>query len=89
MSDGIEAIRSENIARLSRARRTVMIVEIDGVFEVHDHSGASIAPPSSYNTARQAVARVAQLLRTGPVAPQTWPETACIGSITTETDAPS
>lgn len=80
----IEDIRRENLERIATARRCTMIVEIDGRIEVHQHTPDSIAPSSAYNTPRQAVARVAQLLQAGPVAPQTWPETACIGEVSTE-----
>lgn len=59
----------------------------DGHFQVEHHSsdgpGSSngVSPPTSYNTKRQAAARLLQLLACGPVAPQTWPEAICIGSI--------
>lgn len=62
----------------------------DGRFQVEHHSsdgpGSSngVSPPTSYNTKRQAAARLLQLLACGPVAPQSWPEAICIGSTTTE-----
>ena len=77
----IESIRQENFTRIATAHRTLMIVEIDGQFEIHDHRPDGIGPPSTHRTARAAAARILQLLKTGPVAPQTWPEEVCIGSV--------
>lgn len=77
----IEQIRQENFKRIATAHRTLMIVEIDGQFEVHDHRLDGIGPPSTHPTARTAAARILQLLKTGPLAPQTWPEEVCIGSV--------
>jgi len=53
----------------------------DGQFQVYHQTADGVAPPSEYPTKRKAVARLLQLIRTGPVAPQTWPERACIGSV--------
>lgn len=83
----IEDIRQENFNRIAKAHRTLMIVEIDGKFEVHDHTPDGIGPPSVHQSKRAAAARVLQLLKIGPVSPQTWPETVCIGSIETEEPA--
>ena len=83
VDEEIEAIRWENLKRITKARRTIMVVEIDGKFEVHDHSPTGIAPCSEYESKQKAAARVLQLLHIGPVAPQTWPEIACIGNVTT------
>ncbi len=88
MSDNeLEAIRAENFRRISQAYRTIMVVEIDGQFEVHDHTQTGVSPVSTYPTKQKAASRVLQLLHIGPVAPQTWPEEACIGSISTEQGA--
>jgi hypothetical protein len=43
--------------------------------------GAGVLPPSSYPTLRKAAARMLQMLGVGAVAPQTWPEDVCIGSV--------
>lgn len=83
----IERIRSESFKRIASADRTIMIVNIDGVYEVHMHTPDGIAPPSSYPTKQRAASRVLQLLNIGPVAPQTWPEEVLIGSITLDADA--
>ncbi len=86
MSDNeLEAIRAENFRRISQAYRTIMVVEIDGQFEVHDHTPTGVSPVSTYPTKQKAAARVLQLLHIGPVAPQTWPEEACIGNVALET----
>lgn len=71
--------------------RQVWIIEERGAeFIIHTWNGSShthgagIGPPSSYPTLRKAAARLLQLLHTGPVAPQTWPEEVCVGTITTD-----
>jgi translation initiation factor 2 alpha subunit (eIF-2alpha) len=84
MAREIEEIRQENFKRIARAHKTIMIVDIDGHFEVHSHTPDGIGPPSSYLTKQKAAARVLQLLGVGPVAPQTWPEEVCVGSVSTE-----
>lgn len=65
--------------------RNVWIIEERGAdFIVHSwngENGAGVGPPSSYPTLRKAAARLMQLLHVGPVAPQTWPEAVCIGTI--------
>lgn len=81
MSDReLEEIRDQAFGHL-RQSRALMIVETAEGFEVWDHSPTGIAPPSCYPTKREAAARLLQLLGIGPVAPQTWPEAACIGSV--------
>jgi hypothetical protein len=71
--------------------RSVWIIEERGAeFIVHRWHGseakfgAGVGPSSDYPTLRKAAARFLQLLGTGPVAPQTWPEEVCIGTVTTE-----
>lgn len=87
MSAEIESIRQENFARIAKAHKTLMIVEVGGQFEVHEHTPTGIAPTSIYPTKHKAAARVLQLLGIGPVAPQTWPEQVCIGNISIEEPA--
>lgn len=82
----IEDIRQKNFARIATAHKSWMIVEIDGQFEVHVHTPHGIAPSSAYNSKRAAAARLLQLLQTGPVAPQTWPEQVYIGSVSLAPD---
>lgn len=55
----------------------------NGTFTVHQQNPNGVAPPSDYPTLRKAAARLLQLLGTGAIAPQTWPENVCIGNITT------
>jgi hypothetical protein len=66
----------------------VWIVEERGAeFVIHAWNGpgykhgAGVGPASSYPTLRKAAARLLQLFHCGPVAPQTWPEEACIGVV--------
>jgi len=84
VDDEVEFIRSENLSRIAKAHRTLMVVEIDGCFEVHDHTPTGVSPVSVYQSKQKAAARLLQLLKIGPVAPQTWPEVACIGKIDTD-----
>lgn len=80
MDDEIKEIAQENREGWV-GLSLVAIVERGGKFEVHQHSVDGVAPVSKYKTARLAVSRVAQLLKTGPIAPQTHPEKVCIGKI--------
>jgi hypothetical protein len=89
IEEEIEHIRQENLSRIALAHRTIMIVEIDGKFEVHEHTPTGIAPVSDYPTKQKAAARVLQLLHIGPVAPQTWPEAVCIGTVYSDEREPA
>jgi hypothetical protein len=89
----IYEIKRETFHRLGASRRVWMIEEHGADFVVHTWHGlgwthgAGVGPTSSYPTLRLAAARLLQLLGTGPVAPQTWPEDVCIGEVTmTPTD---
>lgn len=61
-------------------RRWIIVEDADG-YSLHVHSSDGVAPQSSYPTERQAASRLLQLLHIGPVAPQTWPEEVCIGTV--------
>jgi hypothetical protein len=65
----------------NRRRKRWIILETAEGYEVHVHTVDGVAPPSSYPNKRLAVARLMQLLGTGPVRPQTHPEVACIGHL--------
>lgn len=67
-------------------RNVWIIEERDAQFVVHHWSPGGVGPTSSYPTLRKAAARLLQLLHTGPVGPQTWPEEACISSADIETE---
>lgn len=83
MDDEIAEIAREN--RESWAGKEIIAIVKDGDgYSVHQHTADSVAPSTSYPTARLAASRVLQLLHSGPVAPQMHPETACIGSVETE-----
>ena len=82
-------LRQQIFERHLKDARHVWIIEERGAdFVVHDWSPGGVGPTSEYPTLRKAAARFLQLLRTGVVAPQTWPEEVCIGSIETEEPAP-
>lgn len=86
----VAEIKREAFDVFKGSRRVWMIEERGGVFIVHNWlgpdwtNGSGVGPPHEYPTLRKAAARLLQILGTGPVAPQTWPESACIGSVTTE-----
>jgi len=89
----VEEIKRETFDVFKGSRRVWMIEERGAEFIVHSWSGVGwqngdgVGPPSTYPTLRKAAARLLQLLGTGPVAPQTWPEEVCIGEIVTEDGA--
>ncbi len=76
------------IARQNRegwaGKKIWVIVEDEDGFTVHQHSPDGVAPTSTYPSAGKAMSRLLQLLHIGPVAPQTHPETACIGEVTSD-----
>lgn len=82
----IDAMKDGYYARW-RDREVLVIERIpDAGWVVHWHTESSIAPPTEYGTKREAVARVMQLMQTGVVAPQTWPESVCVGEVFTDGD---
>ena len=89
----IAEIKRDTFAVFCKSRRVWMIEERGGEFIVHNwlgeaaQHGAGVGPPFSYPTLRKAAARLLQILGTGPVAPQTWSESVCIGTVTTEDGA--
>jgi hypothetical protein len=79
----IQQIARENREGWAGKALIAIVEESEGVFSVHQHFPDGVAPSSDYPNARAAVSRVMQLMRIGPVAPQTHAETACIGEIDT------
>jgi hypothetical protein len=65
--------------------KTYVLNELaDGSFSVHlSDAQGNVWPTTVKPNAREAVARLMQLLQIGPVAPQIKPEKVCIGSIET------
>lgn len=86
----IAKIKRDTFETFKDSRRVWIIEERVAEFIVHNWTGedaphgAGVGPGSSYPTLRKAAARLLQLLHVGPVAPQTWPESVCIGSINSE-----
>ena len=70
-------------AKFEKIRNSAcIIIEVAGQnWIIHQFNSESVLPISMYPTARAAASRVLQLMHVGPVAPQTHPETACLGSI--------
>lgn len=88
----ISEIKQETFDAFKNSSRVWIIEERGAEFIVHTwygptwKNGAGVGPASTYPTLRKAAARLLQLLGTGPVAPQTWPERVCIGSVNMEPD---
>lgn len=91
--DEIASIKRETFEQFKNSRRVWLIEERGGEFIVHNWSGndgqygAGVGPPSRYPTLRKAAARLLQLLQVGAVAPQTWPENVCIGTVTMDSES--
>lgn len=85
----IARIKQETFEAFKHSPRVWIIEERGAEFTVHTWTGADwqngsgVGPPSSYPTLRKAAARLLQMLGCGAVAPQTWPENVCIGTINT------
>ena len=83
----IAQIKLDTFEAFKDSRKVWIIEERGADFIVHSWDGsdgpfgAGVGPASTYPTLRKAAARLMQLLHVGPVAPQTWPEEVCIGSI--------
>jgi hypothetical protein len=83
----ITQIKQETFDVFKTSRAVYFIEERGAEFIVHQWTGdeaqhgPGVGPPSSYPTLRKAASRLLQLLGTGPVAPQTWPEEVCIGTV--------
>jgi hypothetical protein len=88
----IAEIKRETFDVFKGSRQVWIIEERGAEFIVHQWSGSDgqygpgVGPASSYPTLRKATARLLQLLAVGPVAPQTWPEEVCLGSISIDAD---
>jgi hypothetical protein len=59
--------------------KKIILTEINLGWSVALEDGELIYPTIDYPTKRLAIARILQLLDLGPVAPQTHPESVCIG----------
>ena len=83
----IDQIKRDTFDQFRDSRRVWLIEERGADFIVHTWNGSEsefgsgVGPMSSYPTLRKAAARLLQLLHCGAVAPQTWPEEVCIGSV--------
>ena len=86
-AEEIAQMRSEYHAAWLKRKVWVISENEDGSFTVHRHDPNGVAPPSEYPTLRKAAARLLQLLGTGVVPPQTWPENVCVGTITHQSAA--
>jgi len=57
------------------------ITQTEDGFLLGEERGESVFPQTFKPTSRTIVARLMQLMRIGPVAPQTEPEDICIGTV--------
>ena len=73
-------IMASNLADLV-GHPLIAILETPDGYQVLQHTRDSVLPVTTYRSKREAASRVLQLLNIGPVGPQTWPETACIGKV--------
>lgn len=91
----IADIKRETFDRLKVSRRVWIIEENGADFMVHQWSGLNseygpgVAPQSNYPTLRRAASRLLQIMHTGPIAPQTWPEEVCIGAVSLQPKSPN
>jgi hypothetical protein len=80
----VQSIKRGHYERIKRGSMIAIEMTPDG-YCVHQWTPDGVAPQSSYGTAAEAVARVAQLLRlSNPVPPQDWPEAVQVGNIVSE-----
>lgn len=70
-------------------RQRITVTDTGAGFVIDEETPDSVMPQTHKATAREAIARVMQLLQVGPVAPQTWPEEVCIGFIETKDSLPT
>ena len=82
VDETIAVIKRETFEAFKTSRHVWIVEERGAEFIVHTWN-AGVGPPTSYPTLRKAVARFLQLVGTGPVAPQTWPEDICVGYVKT------
>lgn len=88
--ESIAEIKQQTFDKFKNSPRVWLVEERGAEFFVHTWSGeghihgCGVGPPSSYPTLRKAAARLLQMLGVGAVAPQTWPESVCIGSVDLE-----
>jgi hypothetical protein len=83
----VAEIKQETFDTFKSSRNVWIIEERGAEFIVHRWTPGGVGAANDYPTLRKAVARLLQLLKVGPVAPQTWPEEVCIGNVTVDSDA--
>jgi hypothetical protein len=79
MSD-IAEIAAENRDSWAGKQLYAIVEDGDG-WTVHAHDAENVSPSVRYPTGRAAIARVMQLMKVGPLAPQTHPEEATISKL--------
>ncbi len=87
----VDGLKADAFAGFRDSPRVWILEEsIQGVFAVHRwygttwKNGPGVGPLGVYPTLRKAAARLLQLLGTGVIAPQSWPEQYEIGSVTAD-----
>lgn len=84
MDDDIVDFQKHVLVSLAGRPMVAVVEREDGTFDVYQQNAGGVAPTSSYPNKRLAASRLLQLLGIGPVAPQTHPETACIGIVSSD-----
>lgn len=84
----VSAIKQEVLTTFVGRPMWAIIDLPNGMYGVYSHNDQSVGPVIEYNTRRQAAARLLQLMELGPVAPQTWPESICVGHAERAEDGP-
>ncbi len=82
MIEDMDAMQAHWNAGWRHKRRWIIVEEGDGTYSIHEHSTDGVAPPTIKTNKREVAARLLQLLGIGPVAPQDYPESICIGEVT-------
>ena len=80
----VQNMKDEHFARI-RDNEVFMVEQTsDGRWRIEHWTHDGIAPQSSYNDQYDAAARLLQLMGIKrPVHPQDWPESFCVGSVST------
>lgn len=77
----MDKMQAEWNAMWRHKKRWIIVEEGDGTYSVHEHMTDGVAPPVTKPNKRDAAARLLQCMQLGPVAPQDYPESICVGEI--------
>ena len=66
---------------LGRGKHRYLLIDLGDHWTLREMTRDSVMPPCDKNTPREIAGRLLQLLQTGPVAPQSFPEEICVSEI--------